>query len=293
MLWSEKYRPREPLPQPRHNLLLHGPPGTGKTTYALRLNPDLELNASSQRGINTIRGLNTNKYILLDECDYLTTDAQNCLRRVMEKGKFILCANYISKLSLPLRSRVQTIKFNQENMKKHLAEIIKLENLDVDLNFVWQECDGDIRRCLNILQTYKAIITNKSNKFDDISLSDDSPNIEKSIDDESDKTQNSPNIENNTELLNYLLGKIPEETIDEFLTLKTKNIKFFVFNFMKSAYIPIKLINSLSQYLIKSSEDLVDLANILSEGEEMSLQGVDSEILLFWMCSTWCKQTNK
>lgn len=159
MLWSEKYRPRFKIVPPHHNLLLHGPPGTGKTTYALQLSPDIELNASSHRGIETIRNLPTNKYILLDECDYLTSDAQNCLRRIMEKGKFILCANYLSKLSLPIRSRAQAIKFNKERMKQHLIQIIRKENLVVDHEMLWKECDMDIRRCLNVLQSYKALST--------------------------------------------------------------------------------------------------------------------------------------
>lgn len=87
------------------HMLFYGPPGTGKTSTALALAQDvfgrqrassvLELNASDERGIAVVReqiktfaatrtlalGKATFKLIVLDECDAMTSAAQNALRR--------------------------------------------------------------------------------------------------------------------------------------------------------------------------------------------------------------------
>ncbi|KRH95094.1 dna replication factor c small subunit [Pseudoloma neurophilia] len=313
MLWSEKYRPKFKIEPPRHNLLLHGPAGTGKTTYALQLSPDLELNASNHRGIDTIRNLPTNKYIFLDECDYLTADAQNCLRRIMEKGRFILCANYLSKLSLPIRSRAQVIKFNKDRMKKHLEEVIIKEKLVVDQELLWKECDMDIRRCLNVLQSYKTLARFDLQQYD-ISISDEE------IFDESTKikttSQMSGSIKtSNVFLLNYLLCHVPQNLIYRFLTLKIEQVDEFITDFINSAYVVTKFIITLSDLIImdhceilfdeisrtkndktvNSGSILLDsskktsLAYLLSQVEEFVNQGVDSEIVLFVLASGWCR----
>ncbi|MEM1837231.1 MAG: AAA family ATPase, partial [Pyrobaculum sp.] len=138
LFWFEKYRPRsfdevvdleEVKSRLREflrggglpHLLFYGPPGTGKTTMALVLARELygghwrentlELNASDERGITTIRervkefartaptGKAPYKLVILDEADNMTTDAQQALRRIMEiyaqNTRFILLANYI------------------------------------------------------------------------------------------------------------------------------------------------------------------------------------------------------
>lgn len=88
------------------HLLFYGPPGTGKTSTILACAKTLyskkelssmvlELNASDERGIGTVRGkimtfASTKamfrkgfKMIILDEADAMTSDAQNALRRGM------------------------------------------------------------------------------------------------------------------------------------------------------------------------------------------------------------------
>ena len=91
------------------NLLFYGPPGTGKTTTIINLinsyqtklnnkNRDLiiHLNASDERGIDIIRNqincfvnskplFNTGmKFVILDEVDYMTKNAQHALKYLLQ-----------------------------------------------------------------------------------------------------------------------------------------------------------------------------------------------------------------
>src|SRR3989344_4948958 len=136
-----------------------GPAGSGKTTAALCVAYDLygdrwksnllELNASDERGIDTIRikvkdfartiSLDkTFKIIYLDEADSLTRDAQHALRRTMEKysdtARFILACNYSSKIIQPIQSRTAVFRFSQlaeSDITKFLRQIAKNESLDL------------------------------------------------------------------------------------------------------------------------------------------------------------------
>ena len=146
-LWTEKYRPKkldeivnqraivdrlkgfvETKSMP--HCLFAGSPGTGKTTAALCLAHDLfgelfahsfsELNASDERGINVVRervktfartkalGDMPFKILVLDEADNMTSDAQQALRRTMERYtrtcRFILACNYSSRIIEPIQS---------------------------------------------------------------------------------------------------------------------------------------------------------------------------------------------
>ncbi|MBM3309616.1 MAG: AAA family ATPase, partial [Candidatus Altiarchaeales archaeon] len=145
--WTEKYRPKrlkdmvgqEAITERLEayvksksipHLCFAGPAGTGKTTAAICIASELfggdishdflELNASDERGIDTVRGkikdfartrslIGDFKIIFLDEADSLTSDAQNALRRTMEKYtqtcRFILSCNYSSKIIEPIQSR--------------------------------------------------------------------------------------------------------------------------------------------------------------------------------------------
>ncbi|RLJ05766.1 MAG: replication factor C small subunit [Candidatus Aenigmatarchaeota archaeon] len=203
-LWTEKYRPKkldEIIGQDETikrlkafvskgyipNLLFAGMQGTGKTSTALTLVNELfgntenfvELNASDERGIDTIRikikdfartkpiGNASFKIILLDEADALTKDAQQALRRTMENYsetcRFILDCNYSSKLIEPIQSRCVIFRFkplSKEDIKKYLEKIEKQENLKIRedaIKAIFGECGGDLRRATNILQACASI----------------------------------------------------------------------------------------------------------------------------------------
>lgn len=202
--WTEKYRPKKlgemvgqesiterleayvKLKNIPH-LCFAGPAGTGKTTAALCIAKELfgdvshdflELNASDERGIETVRGkikdfartrsiMGEFKLIFLDEADSLTSDAQNALRRTMEKYtqtcRFILSCNYSSKIIEPIQSRCAIFRFRRiprEKIKAYLEHILKLENVHFDekgLDAVLYVTEGDMRQSINLLQSAAAL----------------------------------------------------------------------------------------------------------------------------------------
>lgn len=169
------------------HMLFAGPPGVGKTATAHAFAADLfgpryiddghflEINASDERGIDVIRekvkgfartvpmgGIGF-KILLLDEADMLTADAQHAFRRVMEQFsatcRFILAANYANRIIEPIQSRCAVFKFKPiefENVKLAVERIANREKLRVSsqaLKALYEVTEGDLRRCINILQT--------------------------------------------------------------------------------------------------------------------------------------------
>ena len=208
-IWTEKYRPKDfsqlkgqekivskikafVKEKNMPHLLFCGPAGVGKTTLSLVIARQffgdewkhnfLELNASDERGIDVIRvkvkdfartkalGDVSFKIIYLDECDALTREAQQALRRTMENytntTRFILSANYSSKIIDPIQSRCAVFRFKpleESQIYEIIDKIAKDEGLSIDegaKKALFLVSEGDCRRLENILQSCAAIEKN-------------------------------------------------------------------------------------------------------------------------------------
>lgn len=142
------------------------------------------LHNSDSRGIDVVRGQIKDfartlsftsgfKIIFLDESDALTSDAQQALRRTMEKFtktcRFILSANYSSRIIEPIQSRCVVFRFkplNAKDVEARLLEIAKKESLKVDenaLKAIFYVSQGDMRKAVNVLQA-AASLSNSINE---------------------------------------------------------------------------------------------------------------------------------
>ena len=178
------------------NLLLYGPPGTGKTTTIMNLvdayqeNNDqrnkglmIHLNASDERGIDIIRNqinqfINSQtlfnsgtKFVILDEVDYMTKNAQYALKYLLQgfnrNVRFCLICNYISRIDETLQNEFTRLRFNQlpqGDIIKFLSVISEKENLsfsDDTLVSIQRLYKSDIRSMINYMQSNQDMIHNQ------------------------------------------------------------------------------------------------------------------------------------
>ena len=193
-LWVEKYRPDslESYIGNEHlkskvsvylesgdlpHLLLYGKAGTGKTTLAKLLVNNIEcdylyINASDENSVDTVRnkvrgfastmGFKDYKIIILDECDYITPNAQAALRNLMETFskhcRFILTCNFVERIIDPIQSRCQSFQVIPPSKKEvalHIHNILKEEGIASKMDDVAGLVNAgypDIRRVINSTQ---------------------------------------------------------------------------------------------------------------------------------------------
>ncbi|MBT7558706.1 AAA family ATPase [Candidatus Woesearchaeota archaeon] len=193
-LWTERYRPSNldtyignehlkskvkvylesgDLP----HLLLYGRAGTGKTTLAKLLVNNIDcdylyINASDENSVEIVRdkvknfastlGFAEMKIIILDECDYITPNAQAALRNLMETFskhcRFILTCNFVERVIDPIQSRCQSFQIIPPDRKQvalHVSNILQNEKVDATVDDIVTIVNGgypDIRRVINSIQ---------------------------------------------------------------------------------------------------------------------------------------------
>jgi len=193
-LWVERYRPTqlENYVGNEHlkakveryiksndvpHLLLYGRAGTGKTTLAKLIVKNIEcdylyINASDENSVDTVRnkvrqfastiGFKDMKVIILDECDYITPNAQAALRNIMETFskycRFILTCNYVERIIEPLQSRCQIFEIIPPDRKQVAMQAVKIldgEKVDYklsDISMIINANYPDVRKTINAIQ---------------------------------------------------------------------------------------------------------------------------------------------
>ena len=169
------------------NLLFYGPPGTGKTTTIINLIQQyqkthskinkgnvIHLNASDERGIDIIRNqihsfvksmnlFETGfKFVILDEVDYMTKNAQQALKYLLQTTntnvRFCLICNYISKIDESLKNEFICVRFNQlpcNDIIQFMKTIVSKEQINIDdqaIQIIQSMYKSDIRSMINFLQ---------------------------------------------------------------------------------------------------------------------------------------------
>jgi len=255
--WVEKYRPNtfedivlDPINKQilgniiemEHfpNILFYGPPGTGKTTSVINLiqsyqkkcnqkNLMIHLNASDERGIDIIRNqINTfvnskslfndgMKFVILDEVDYMTKNAQIALRYLLQDYKsnvrFCLICNYISRIDEALQNEFVRLRFNQlpeNDIIKFLTIINEKEKLYYNsdtIHLIQKLFNSDIRSMINYMQSNEQIIHDKKiiqkELWDELSINISKCHLKYNMDFIA-KVSNEYNVEKKNIIKNYL-----------------------------------------------------------------------------------------
>ena len=172
------------------HMLFYGPPGAGKTTSSDNLirkyqslysktNTEniIHLNASDERGIEVIRTqihqfvksknmFETGyKFVVLDEVDYMTKNAQQALKNLLQSClnnvRFCLICNYVCKIDESLKNEFICIRFNQlpkEEIYTFMRHIAEKENIclkDESIYSIQKMFHSDIRSMINFIQLHQ------------------------------------------------------------------------------------------------------------------------------------------
>jgi len=188
------------------NLIFYGPPGTGKTTTIINLINEyqqthykinnatiIHLNASDERGIDIIRNqiyqfVKTRnmfekgpKFVILDEVDYMTKNAQQALKYLLQSDcynvRFCLICNYINKIDESLKNEFISIKFNQlpkDEIHTFIRNVVDSENIEMTdevIDTIQTRFESDIRSMVNFIQLNQNIVNwNENIITDEISI---------------------------------------------------------------------------------------------------------------------------
>jgi len=195
-MWVETYRPETPgemvgneeqierlykslkmWSEGDDHLLLHGPPGVGKTTavHVLARQFDVplhEINASDSRtgdieseleNATSVGGfMDDSRIVLVDEVDNLDRGGAGAIRRCMDTATqpmVLVCNEYWDGVSDGLKRRAEEIEWSPIDDRKiaaRLRQICDSEDLDYTpdgIRLVAESAGGDLRAAINDLQS--------------------------------------------------------------------------------------------------------------------------------------------
>jgi len=185
------------------HLLLYGPPGTGKTSSVMILINEyhkkhnqksseltITLNASNDRGVDIIRNqisqfVNSKtlfskgmKFVILDEVDYMTKNAQQALHYLIQNYsssvRFCLICNYISRIDEGLQNEFLRLRFNQlpkGDIISFLKNISEKEGLNMgegSIKLIQNLYGSDMRSMINFMQSNQNVLDSHFNIIDTI-----------------------------------------------------------------------------------------------------------------------------
>lgn len=240
------------------NLLFYGPPGTGKTTTIINLinayqekvktkNKELiiHLNASDERGIDIIRNQISNfvnskplfnngmKFVILDEVDYMTKNAQQALRYLLQNYnnsvRFCLICNYISRIDEGLQNEFIRLRFNQlpknEIIKflKHISVSEKLNLTDKSLESIQKLYKSDMRSMINFMQTNQDIVQTNIDSKNDVQYNIINSSIWESIISKIKSKESLDNLANYVQFVSVKYNVDKKNIINEFFNYIIRN----------------------------------------------------------------------
>lgn len=255
------------------NMLFYGPSGTGKTTAIRALTNSfprqnvLELNASDDRGIDTVRNqikdfasakMEGPKMVVLDEADSMSKDAQGALRRIIEDCKntrFCFICNYYKKIIDPIVSRCTRFRFTPVDEKSRIKEICMRESIsftDGGIDAISKFSDGDMRKVMNDIQGLKNVysILNEENVLEFFGMKSEA--VFEEIFDSLLKDD-----------FNACLKKIESENID-CLDLVVKISAILVTSSIKKMLEILRLLGDVEQRLSAGCSDKIQVGSVIS-----------------------------
>ena len=161
-------------------VLLHGPPGTGKSSAALVLTREMQgewfdpvnytvTNASDDRGIDFIRNElkqwsgvraigGARRSIIADEAEGLTPAAQDAARVILEDNAsntlFIFTANDLSKIKPAIKSRCLVYEFKPLKPNEGAQRLMQLFSGDTEtFEQLMSATGGDLRSAIAIVES--------------------------------------------------------------------------------------------------------------------------------------------
>jgi DNA polymerase III delta prime subunit len=262
----------------------------------------IHLNASDERGIDIIRNqihqfVKSNhlfepglKFVVLDEVDYMTKNAQQALKTLLQtcraNVRFCLICNYISKIDESLRNEFVCVRFNQlpkteiYRFIQHIADKEQLHITSSEIETIQTNYNSDIRSMINFIQLHSNIDNTPP------SDSETDPNtIKKSFNSNNTKLQIIRNEE--WETIHRLI--LPKHTLTkkEISTLPSDTVEIYIHKLSIRYNIDKRnILNSYFNYVIRHFPEVIseDFLSII-QNATFDTENIPIKHVLQYLCA--------